>query len=163
MERVVIDTCAFSNFGLTGTFWIVEALYDSLLTTQMVIEEIEKGFSAHPPLKIVIKKVQSTSIKIISDLTEEEFELFGKLSRALSDTDKSCLVVARFRKCTLLTDDWKLIKEASKHKVQTIGTVEVLEIAAKKNIVSYNKAKIILDEMEIKANFKLTTTIKKPK
>jgi predicted nucleic acid-binding protein len=56
-----------------------------------------------------------------------------------------------------------LIKEASKHKVQTIGTVEVLEIAAKKNIVSYNKAKIILDEMEIKANFKLTTTIKKPK
>ncbi|MFZ3063620.1 MAG: hypothetical protein WA148_07775 [Actinomycetota bacterium] len=155
LEKVVVDTCAYSNFALTGSLWILETLFKGqLVATGLVLEEIARGQQNHPDLKGIFEAEQRGSIERVSDLTDGEYKFFGSLPRALSDEDKSCLVVAKFRRFLLVTDDGRLQREASKHRVPTIGTVDILERGVQSGIVSYDEAVALLEKMEKDARFK---------
>lgn len=154
MTKVVVDTCTYSNFARTGTLWILEKLHkERLKVTSLVLAEIEKGQKQFPDLGIISKSIEKGAVEAISDLSEEEFSLFGKLPRSLSESDKSCLVVAKVRKWILATDDEKVLKEAKKLKVDTKETVDILKEATEKELLKYEEAKQILKEMEEKARF----------
>jgi predicted nucleic acid-binding protein len=117
--------------------------------------ETERGLAKRPDLIVVFEECHSGNIIEIDELVEEELILFGTLPHALSDTDKSCLVIAKHRGMLLLSDDERLSKEAERYGVSTAGTVEILEAAIARSELKGKGIKEIIEDLEGKASFKL--------
>jgi hypothetical protein len=110
-------------------------------TTDEVLKEINLGVK-----RGVLPPADLNRIEILK-MTPEEKEIFSKLIEKLGKGEASCLAIAMVREIKILTDDWDARKYAQKFGIPVSGTIGVLVLAVKKELISKNKGNNLLSEM----------------
>ncbi|WP_297487476.1 DUF3368 domain-containing protein [Thermococcus sp.] len=110
------------------------------MTTPHVIEEFKIGVrrGRYPPVEIPLE---------VTELTEEEKNLYERLSRSLGRGEASCIAVARNRGLIFLSDDYDARKKARLLGVKVSGTIGLLVLGVKKNVLTLDEADKLLQKM----------------
>ncbi len=126
MNRVVaIDTCAIINLMHIESFWLLERLKYSPVTTALVRLEFDLG---HDESRDYFYKLLTRARITLIPLHIEDLITIANLprSRRASDAELSCFVVAQRVGCRAMTDDNNAIKYARNHL--GIDTTDVLRL-----------------------------------
>lgn len=154
MKKIIIDACTYSNFARTDTFWIMEKLLENKINmTYLVLQEIREGFRNYPKLKDVNNHIKKGLITVISELSEKELGLMASLPDNLSNADKSCLAASYEKDAIIVSDDARLISEADNHHIHNMGTLKIISLAIKNELITCEKANEILETMKKEAGF----------
>lgn len=128
---VLLDTTVLTNFALVGLTSIPKELWgDQASTTAEVLEEYTVGVEVGK-----LPRVDWTQLNTILSSTGEqllEVQMFPNLGRG----ERTCLVVAMVRHGILATDDQLARRAAKLHRIELIGTVEILKVCAQSGLLS---------------------------
>jgi predicted nucleic acid-binding protein len=80
-------------------------------------------------------------------LTVEEEVLSGTLPSGLGHGERSCIAVALSRGALFASDDLDARRTASAHKVPVTGTVGLLVLGVRRNLLARQQANHLLEEM----------------
>lgn len=149
MPEVVFDCCCLSNFALSESMFVLEALYDQKAQiTEFVLAEIVKGIqSGHNDLERIQDSMREGWLKEVHVHGKREKSLFETLSVSLGLGEASSIAVAKFRQFVLASDDRTARREAGLLGIQLTGTLGILQEAVKRDVVKVNKADSILSKM----------------
>lgn len=125
-----------------------------MVTSYLVIREIENGTKKHPKLQGILDANEAGEIDVIKELTDEEFITLGKLPKSLSEADRSCLAITEHRRLILISDDDKVIARAKEKGIAVKQTEDILKEAIENRLLTIKKANNILSDMEERASLK---------
>jgi predicted nucleic acid-binding protein len=131
-----------SNFAQVQVVPVVYNLWGQrVCTTSDALAEYQAGVS-----KVGLPRRAWQEIQIIEPSEDEQ--AFGeKLSARLGKGERSCLSVARMRNGVFATDDLFARQVAQRFNVVIIGTVGILVLCIKRNILSHIQAQTVLEQM----------------
>lgn len=143
MSRLVLlDNTVMSNFAHAQ---VVSAIYDlwgqSVCTTPDALAEYQDGIA-----RVALPRLAWREIQVIK-LSEEKQSFGLELSARLGKGERSCLSVARRRNGVFATDDRFARQIAQRYKVAIIGTVGILLLCIKRNILTDMQAQAALEQM----------------
>lgn len=141
--KVIIDTTVFTNFVSIGREEILKKVFgDFCFTTEEVIKELLLGEE-----RGTLPKRDLGWLKVLKIESGEEHQSFMFLNQRLGKGESSCLSLAIGRNLNLLTDDLDARKHAQRRGVPVSGTIGVLVIAIKREIISLGEGNNLLSNM----------------
>lgn len=149
MPEIIFDCCVLSNFALSGSLFVIKAMYeDSAFITNFVSVEIMRGIQrGHANLQIIQEALKSGWLKEKELKASEEKTLFESLSVSLGLGEASCIAVAKKRGLLFACEDRAARREASLLGIKMTGTLGILKKAIKRKIINLKKADFILKAM----------------
>ncbi|AHF81389.1 DUF3368 domain-containing protein [Thermococcus paralvinellae] len=141
----VIDNTVLSNFAKFGKLELLKDILRDSIITKQVLEEFNLGIERGilPKVKLPFKVVE---------LKNEEIELYRKLCTSLGKGEASCIAVAKNRRIIFLSDDLDARKAAYLLGVKVSGTIGVLALGVKTDVLTLEEANQLLRAM-IKSGF----------
>lgn len=111
---VAIDTCGIIHLMYIESFWLLERLKYSPVTTALVRLEFDLG---HDESRDYFYKLLKRARITLIPLQIEDLITMANLprSRRASDAELSCFLVAQRVGCRAMTDDYNAIKYARNH------------------------------------------------
>ncbi len=136
MPKIVLDCCVVSNFALTSSLGILEALYkDKAFITDFVTAEIMRGIQAgYSMLEAIPKAVRVGWLKETGLQTGDERQLFKSLSQPLGLGEASSIAIAKSRHCIFASDDRVARTEAAGQSLPLTGTLGILARAVRTGV-----------------------------
>jgi len=139
---VLLDNTVMSNFAQAQ---VVSAVYDlwgqEVCTTPDAFAEYQTGVAM-----VGLPHLAWRDIQIIKPSEDEQS--FGiELSARLGKGERSCLSVALMRNGVFATDDLFARQVAQRYKIAIIGTVGILLLCIKRNVLSNTQAQTTLEKM----------------
>lgn len=157
LQKVLVDTCTYSNFALTGSFGLIQELYkNQLCITELILKEINRGSIKRPGLGIILPSVSSKKIEVLGTLEGQIPSIILSLPSKFSESDKYSLAVCKEKDLLLLTDDIPMRKYAKDNLVSCSGTMDILRLAVERELILTDEAMLLLERMDAQANFKTT-------
>jgi predicted nucleic acid-binding protein len=131
-----------SNFAPAQAVSVVYDLWgQSVCTTPDAFAEYHDGVAA-----VGLPDLAWEDIQIIKPSEDEQS--FGiELSARPGKGERSCLSVARMRNGVFATDDLFARQVAQGYRIAIIGTVGILQLCVKRNILSSSGAQTALEQM----------------
>lgn len=139
---VLLDNTVMSNFARSQ---VVSAVYElwaqNVCTTPDVFAEYKTGVSV-----VGLPPSAWENLHLVEQTNDEK--VFGEeLSSRLGKGERSCLSIARMRNGIFATDDLFARRIAQRYRVTIIGTVGILTLCKKRNILTGAQAQTALEEM----------------
>lgn len=158
---VIADTTILSNFASAGCLDVLRRLLGRVYIPIEVYAEIQDGLASGYKFyegidTYVYPLVADGWLKLTSLEGDEERRLFGSLPRSLHSGEASCLAIAVSRGWAVLSDDERARKVARDLGVVVSGTLGVLVLAVRKDLLTLDDANEMLTKM-IRAGFRSPT------
>lgn len=152
MPEIIFDCCCLSNFALSDSLFVLKKLYGkSIRISQFVSIEIIRGIQqGHKELGKIQDNHKEGWLKEVVLTTQEEKDLYEKLSVSLGAGEASSIALAKTRKYVLACDDKAARREAGLLGVKLTGTIGILKKAVRSNIIHTKKGNLILEKMRAK-------------
>ena len=149
MPEIIFDCCVISNFALSGSLFVIKAMYgNAAFISNFVSVEIMRGIqTGHVNLKPIQEALMSGWLKERGLKAREKKELFESLSVSLGLGEASCIAVAKKRGLLFACDDRAARREANLLGIKLTGTLGILKKAIKRKIINLKKADLILRAM----------------
>lgn len=139
----IVDNTLLTNFALVKREDVLRAVFeDSLFTSDVVFKEVQRGEERR-----ILPQRDWNWIKLLKIESEQEQRIFELLSQQLGDGESSCLSLAVSRNMRVLTDDLDTRRHAQRRGIPVSGTIGVLVIAVKKDIISLEEGNDLLLKM----------------
>lgn len=150
--NVIANTTVISNFAIVGRLDLLRDLLGQVYISTDVYAEIQDGLAEgcdfYTDLESFIHPLtQGGWLLLTSPSSDDELRLLGQLPPGLHRGEASCLVIAAHRSWAFLTDDALARKIARKLNVPVSGTLGILAQAARINLLSWDKANALLNQM----------------
>jgi len=149
MPEVIFDCCVVSNFALSGSLFVIKAMYgNTAFITNFVFVEIMRGIQrGRANLKPIQEALKNDWLKETELKANEEKALFESLSVSLGLGEASSIALAKTRGLRFACDDRAARREASLLGIKLTGTLGILKKAIKRKIINLKKADLILRAM----------------
>ncbi len=145
---VISDASPILNLAVIGKLDLLPRLYTSIIIPQSVFDEITLGGQGKPGAEEIIN-APWVDVQLCHNI-----DFVKELSMKLDRGEAEAIVLAVETKADLLLMDEKRGRAtARQYQVRVTGLLGVLLQAKRRGIVS--EIKSILDEMRLKANFRL--------
>ncbi|MCW1968271.1 MAG: hypothetical protein KIH69_009170 [Anaerolineae bacterium] len=157
MNRLV-NTTVLSNFAATQSLDLLHKTVGNLFFTSYVYDEVQNGLYAGYDYYTGIEKfifpfTSQGWLHLISP-SDDEILLTYTLSSKLHWGEASSLSVAKIRQWGFLTDDRAARTQATYWNIPISGTLGVLVLAVKREIISLREGNIVLQEMINTAHYR---------
>ncbi|OGC02499.1 hypothetical protein A2V82_02050 [candidate division KSB1 bacterium RBG_16_48_16] len=156
VKECIANTTVISNFSFVGGLEVLEKLFSVVYITPEVREEIIRGLQeGYPFLESALKQIKISRgwLRLVAFETEEEQANYYQFCIKLHSGEASCLAIAKNRNWLLLTDDQAARKLAKSSRMELSGTIGILALAAKQEIISVAEADDLLAGM-VKGNYR---------
>ena len=155
---VIANTTVVSNFASVGRLDILHALLGEVYISTEVYAEIQDGQAEdatfYEGIEAYIAPFSSTGWLRLTSLTgDEELRLFAELPPGIHRGEASCLVIAKQRQWTFLSDDARARAVGRELGVIVSGTLGVLAQAVRTGILPLADGDQVLADM-IKAGYR---------
>ncbi len=139
----IADTTVLTNFALIKGDAILRKVFKgSLFTTEDVLKELWQGEERR-----LFPKRDWKWLKALKVESEDERQAFKLINQRLGAGESSCLALAIYRNLKVLTDDLDTRRYAQKMGLAVSGTIGVLAIAVKNEIISLRDGNRFLSEL----------------
>ncbi|MFC1886394.1 hypothetical protein ACFLZM_04995 [Thermodesulfobacteriota bacterium] len=146
-KKWVFDSVSICNFLLSDSCFILENRYKGrAIISSQVYDEIAAGILHHPTLN-KINDLISKRIFEIYTLSEEERELYVKMSDHLCKGEASSIAAAKIQSYIVVTDDRAARKQCVKMNVLKTGSVGILKADVLEGRITLKQADVILNKM----------------
>ncbi len=143
MESIIIDNTVLTNFSLVYQEELVKNVFnEKLYISEKVLLELKQGEERN-----IVPKRDWSWLKILKVESVKEHHLFDQLRLIYGAGESSCLSLAFYRSLKVLTDDYDARKYAQKIGIPVSGTIGVLILAIRKDILSLEEGNRILLKM----------------
>jgi predicted nucleic acid-binding protein len=140
--RVYIDNTVLSNLAKVGRANLAFAVWsEASATTPDVLREYSTGVASGAVPD------ESWSQLTVESLTADEQEFADQLKLRIGAGERSCLAVAAKRQGILATDDQDARQEARRRGIQVTGTVGLLVLAVRRQVLSLEAGNELLRQM----------------
>ena len=143
MSRLILlDNTVMSNFAQIKAVLVIYELWgQSVCTTPDTFAEYQNGIS-----EVGLPSSAWDDLRLVEQ-TKDEKDFGENLSTRLGRGERSCLAVARMRGAVFATDDRFARQVAQRYRITIIGTVGMLLLCIKRNILSSSGAQTALEQM----------------
>lgn len=139
---ILLDNTVLSNLALVGQMDLIFHLWpDRVATTRAVLDEYAVASQAG-----LLPPGAWTDLPVV-EMTGEETEMADTFSSRLGAGERTCLAVAHLRGGRLATDDGDVRKAAGRLGIPLTGTLGVLAIAVRRDLLTLDQANALLAEM----------------
>ncbi len=139
----IVDTTVLTNFALIkGEEILREVFKDSLFTTAEVLKELWQGEERR-----LFPERDWKWLKVLKIESDDERQAFKLINQRLGVGESLCLALAIYRNFKMLTDDLDARRYAQKRGLAVSGTIGVLVIAVKHEIISLRDGNRFLSEL----------------
>ncbi len=154
MPDIVFDSCAISNFALSGSMAIIESLCRShAFITDFVMAEIWRGIqSGHSKLEGIAGAVRAGWLSETGLNSRAERRMMESLSQSLGLGEASSIAVAKHRGWVFASDDRVARAEANRLGIGVTGKIGILVKAVRTETCALSEAEVVLEKM-IKGGF----------
>jgi predicted nucleic acid-binding protein len=149
---VITNTTIISNFACVGELPLVSKLWEIVYLPDQVYSEIQtglhQGYNFYNNLNSYIHPFQDDGWLHLTSLNSpNEFRLFGNLLTTLHDGEAAGLSIAYHRQWTFLSDDRAARRIAKHHSIRYSGTLGILTMLVKRELITLPHADHLLDQM----------------
>jgi predicted nucleic acid-binding protein len=137
----LLDTTLLSNFARIGQIDLLETLLPEAMTTPQVLAELDEGEAMG-----WLPESDWEWLGVVT-LSANEQTHFERIRDVLGDGEASCLAVAHARNGTIITDDRDARRYARRLGVAISGTLGVLALLVKIQILTLPEAEGVLQAM----------------
>ena|SRR4030067_1909344 len=140
---VIVDTTVLTNFALIKGEDILRAVFKGILfTTEEVLKELWQGEERR-----LFPKRDWKWLKALKIESDDERQAFKLINQRLGTGESSCLALAIYRDFKVLTDDLDARRYAQKRGLAVSGTIGILVMAVKNEIISLRGGNRFLSEL----------------
>jgi predicted nucleic acid-binding protein len=147
--RFFFDTVTLSNFALAGRLDLLIGRYGQRAQlTPEVMDEVSDGIaSGHSELRDIENAVAVGNLSSAQPLSAAERMTYRSLLRSLSSGEASCIVCAKERGGTVVTDDRAARACCAEFGVAFTGTIGILKACCRRGTLDPHTADIVLRAM----------------
>jgi len=151
---VISDTTVLIALARAGYLWLLEKLWGSIVIPEAVYLEATKGL---PGKSVIDGAVDAGWIKVQKVQNQQMVRLLRSDLRGKGECE--CIILAgEIGAKAVLIDDKKARKIARQAGIEIIGTLGVLVMAVKGNILQKDEAVKVV-ELLVKSDFRLSRTV----
>jgi len=133
--KAIVDNTVLTNFALINREDILMEVFEgSLFISETVFSELRQGEE-----RGVLPERDWSWLGVLRVESEKEQHTFELLRQKFGAGESSCLSLAINRNMSVLTDDFDARRYAQRIGIPVSGTIGVLVIAVKKNIILLEK------------------------
>ncbi|MBI3764187.1 MAG: DUF3368 domain-containing protein [Chloroflexi bacterium] len=149
---IIANTTVISNFASIGQLDLLRRLFERLVVSAEVHEEIkaglEEGYEFYAGIETILKPFAEQGwIELATMTGEAELRLFGSVPPKLHRGEASSIAIAKERGWLFLSDDAAARKYATELNVEISGTLGCLTLAVERQLMSLEQANIWLHRM----------------
>ena len=143
MVAVIADNTVLSNFALIEREDILDKVFGgAICTTAAVRAELSEGEK-----RGLVPRRDWSKVPVLSVESTQERQAFDIFSARLGKGEASCLSLAICRNLRVLTDDRDTRIIAHRRNISVSGTIGVLVLAVKRNILTRQAANLLLSRL----------------
>jgi len=127
---------------------LLESIFGKVFLTPEVYEEVENGIEHGHSFQLRTRQaIDDNKWLLVTNLENQEIEIFLRLSKKLHTGESSCLAIAQIRKWMFLTDDGNARNYAEKFNMNLSGTVGILREAVYAKLITATQGEKYLQIM----------------
>lgn len=142
--EIVFNNTVLVNFSKLNNWELIEKLFNEILITSQVFEEVKDGIEAgYDFMSEVTKRIETKFIKIVQ-FPSDKILLFEKLLENLDYGEASCIAYCFDRESIFFTDDFSARRKSKEYSINISGTLGILIMCINKHILLIKEANDIL-------------------
>lgn len=149
---ILLDTNILSTFGKIDRFDLLLSIFNNeeICVSSNVFNEVEKANEkGYDYAKRVLALVHNGKVKVVY-ASENENDYINELPRNFGLGEKDSLAIAFGRNAIFVTNERLIINYCLRNKIDCLSLNELLRILWRENILSKEKVKELIDEIETK-------------
>jgi predicted nucleic acid-binding protein len=141
---IVLDNTALSSFAHIDRLDIPSKLFgETIIPEGVYYEGVLKAKKSKRVAKIK-RSVENGLIKVIKP-TKSDIDAAGRLQRTLGLGERYTIAIGISQRCLIATDDLKPRKVAKELGLDTIGTLGILRLAYRRNLIDKEELRKLVE------------------